>query len=255
VITGIVVALPEELSTLTSKKLTKGSCCFISNNILVIYSGTGPINASSAAEHLISQGATKLISWGCAAALSETLKSGDLMLANGVIATEENKAVPLSVNANWHQHTKELLATFLKVHSGCLAESKSIVSSSEHKKQIHINTNAVALDMESIAIAKVANQHSLPFLAIRVIADPVEMSLPLAITHALNEQGEVSLSKLLLYLAQHPTELPGLIKLGLHFKAATKTLKLIAKHLEMVTLFQEQQLNTLTFTFNPTLRI
>ena len=254
-ITGIVVALPEELSTLTSKKLTKGDSCFITKKLLVIYSGTGPINASSATEHLISQGATKLISWGCAAALSETLKPGDLMLANELIAAEESKAVPLSVNANWHQQTKELLATFVKVHSGCLVESKSIVSSSEHKKQIHINTNAVALDMESIAIAKVAHQHSLPFLAIRVIADPVEMSLPLAITHALNEQGEVLLSKLLLYLAQHPTELPGLIKLGLHFKAATKTLKLIAKHLEMVTLFQEQQLNTLTFTFNPTLRI
>ena len=240
-ITGIVVALPEELSTLTSKKLTKGSCCFISNNILVIYSGTGPINASSAAEHLISQGATKLISWGCAAALSETLKPGDLMLANELIATEESIAVPLKMKANWHLLTKELLATFVKVHSGCLAESKSIVSSSEHKKQIHINTNAIALDMESIAIAKVANQHTLPFLAIRVIADPVEMSLPLAITHALNQQGDVVLKKLLGYLALHPRELPGLIRLGLYFRSATKTLKLIARHLDAITLFHEEQ--------------
>lgn len=240
-ITGIVVALPEELRTLTSNKLIKGGSCLISNNVLVIYSGTGPINASSATEYLISQGATKIISWGCAAALSETLKSGDLMLANGVIATEENKAVPLSVNANWHQHTKDLLSTFIKVHSGCLAESKSIVSSSQLKKQIHRNTSAIALDMESIAIAKVANNHTLPFLAIRVIADPVEMNLPLAISNSLNEQGEVSLSKLLLYLANHPAELPGLIRLGLHFKAATKTLKLIAKHLDTVTLYQETQ--------------
>ena len=240
-ITGIVVALPEELSTLTSKKLTKGSCCFISNNILVIYSGTGPINASSAAEHLISQGATKLISWGCAAALSETLKPGDLMLANELISTEESIAVPLKMNANWHLHTKELLSPFVKVHSGCLAESKSIVSSSEHKKQIHINTNAIALDMESIAIAKVANQHTLPFLAIRVIADPVEMSLPLAITHSLNQQGDVVLKKLLGYLALHPRELPGLIRLGLYFRSATKTLKLIARHLDAITLFHEEQ--------------
>ncbi len=240
-ITGIVVALPEELNTLTSIKLTKGSSRFISNTVLVVYSGTGPINARSAAEHLITQGATKLISWGCAAALSESLKPGDLILANALISTEESKAIALNVCANWHQQTTKLLASVVKVTSGGLAESKGIVSSSEDKKKIHSNTNAVALDMESIAIAQVANQHALPFLAIRVIADPVEMSLPLAITHSLNQQGDVVLSKLLGYLALHPRELPGLIRLGLHFRSATKTLKLIAQHLDAITLFQEEQ--------------
>ena len=204
-ITGIVVALPEELNTLTSIKLTKGSSRFISNKVLVVYSGTGPINARSAAEHLITQGATKLISWGCAAALSESLKPGDLILANALISTEESKAITLNVCANWHQQTTKLLASVVKVTSGGLAESKGIVSSSEDKKKIHGNTNAVALDMESIAIAQVANQHALPFLAIRVIADPVEMSLPLAITHSLNQQGDVVLSKLLGYFAPSRT--------------------------------------------------
>ena len=240
-ITGIVVALPEELSTLTSTKLTKGNSRFISNNVLVIYSGTGPINASSAAERLIAQGATKLISWGCAAALSETLKPGDLILANELSSTEESKAIALNVCANWHQQTTELLTSVVKVNNGGLAESKRIVSSSEDKKKIHSNTNAVALDMESIAIAHVANKHALPFLAIRVIADPVEMSLPLAITHSLNQHGDVVLSKLLGYLALHPRELPGLIRLGLYFRSATKTLKLVAQHLDAITLFQEEQ--------------
>ncbi len=240
-ITGIVVALAEELSTLTSTKLTKGNSRFISNNVLVIYSGTGPINASSAAERLIAQGATKLISWGCAAALSETLKPGDLILANELSSTEESKAIALNVCANWHQQTTELLTSVVKVNNGGLAESKRIVSSSEDKKKIHSNTKAVALDMESIAIAHVANKHALPFLAIRVIADPVEMSLPLAITHSLNQHGDVVLSKLLGYLALHPRELPGLIRLGLYFRSATKTLKLVAQHLDAITLFQETQ--------------
>jgi len=241
VITGIVVALAEELSTLTSTKLTQGSSLFISNNVLVVYSGTGSVNASSATEQLIAQGATKLISWGCAAALSESLKPGDLILANQLISTNESKQFFLNVCANWHRQTTELLASFVKVNSGCLAESKRIVSSSEDKKKIHINTNAVALDMESIAIAQVANQHALPFLAIRVIADPVDMDLPLAITHSLNQQGDVVLRKLLCYLASHPFELPRLIRLGLYFNSAKKTLKLIAKHIDVVTLFQETQ--------------
>ena len=96
-------------------------------------------------------------------------------------------------------------------------------------------TGAVALDMESVAIAKVARQYKIPFLVIRAIVDPVDMSLPQAISYSLNDQGEVVLGKLLFFLFLHPAELPGLIKLGIYFNAAKKTLKLVAKHLDTVT--------------------
>jgi hopanoid-associated phosphorylase len=237
VITGIVVALPDELTTLTSKKIDKGGCAFIADKLLVAYSGAGSVNAQVAAELLITKGATRLISWGCAAALSATLKPGDLVLADNLMDAEGYRDAKFSVSTDWHSDTKKLLATFLVVHTGCLAESKSIVSSSKDKKQLHSITDAVALDMESIAIAKVARQHTLPFLAIRVIVDPVTMDLPLAINYSLNNQGDIVLGKLLLFLVLHPAELPGLIKLGLHFNAAKNALKSIANHLDTVTDF------------------
>lgn len=227
-ITGIVVALPEELATLTSKKISKGQCTFIADKLLVAYSGTGPINARLAAELLITKGVGRLISWGCAAALSASLKPGDLVLADKLIDAGNSE---MTVSADWHGDTKNRLATIMTVHSGALAESISIVSSSIDKKQLHSVTGAVALDMESIAIAKVASQHALPFIAIRAIVDPVIMSLPLAINYSLNNSGDIMLGKLLLFLLLHPAELPGLIKLGLHFNAAKKTLKLVARHL------------------------
>jgi len=234
VITGIVVALPEELTTLTSKKIDKGSCLFIADKLLVAYSGAGPVNAGSAAELLVAEGATRLISWGCAGALSTSLKSGDLILPDKLIDAGK---VEMFANANWLDYTKNSLANYVTVHSGSLAESISIVSSSKDKKQVHSLTGAVALDMESMAIARVARQNSLPFLVIRAIVDPVNMDLPLAISYSLNDRGEVELGKLLLFLFLHPTELPGLIKLGLNFSAAKKTLKSIAKHLDKVTNF------------------
>jgi adenosylhomocysteine nucleosidase len=234
VITGIVVALPEELTTLTSKKIAKGRCMFITDNLLVAHSGAGPVNAQSAAELLIAEGASRLISWGCAAALSESLKPGDLVLADELIDAGN---VEMAVNDDWRGYAKNRLANFAAVHGGRLAESRGIVSSSKEKKQLHSITGAVALDMESIAIARVARQHTLPFLAIRVIADPVNMNLPGAINYSLNDQGEVVLKKLIFFLFLHPAELPGLIKLGLHFNAAKKTLKSIAKRLDTVTDF------------------
>jgi hypothetical protein len=87
--------------------------------------------------------------------------------------------------------------------------------------------------MESVAIAKVAKAHALPFLAIRAIADPVTMDLPVAVSHAFNQQGDVELGKLLRFLLTHPLELKGLITLGQHFSAAKKTLSFVAKELEL----------------------
>ncbi|UOA07211.1 phosphorylase [Methylobacter sp. S3L5C] len=224
-ITGIVVALPEELATLTSKKISKGHCVFIADKLLVAYSGAGPINAHLAAELLIAKGVGRLVSWGCAAALSASLKPGDLILADKLIDAGNSE---MAVNADWHGDIKNRLAKFMVVHSGTLAESISIVSSSIDKKQLHSITGAVALDMESTAIAKVASQHVLPFISIRAIVDPVVMNLPLAINYSLNNGGDIVLGKLLLFLLLHPAELPGLIKLGLHFNAAKKSLKLAA---------------------------
>ncbi|MDD5462143.1 MAG: phosphorylase [Methylococcales bacterium] len=236
-ITGIVVALPEELTTLTAKKIAKGCCLFITDKILVANSGAGPANAQAAAELLVSKGATRLISWGCAAALSAALKPGDLILADELIDNTGYRNAKFSVSTDWHSYTSKRLSTSMAIHSGSLAESKNIISSSKDKEQLQPVTGAVALDMESIAIAKVAGLYALPFLAIRAIADPVNMDLPLAINYSLNDQGDIILGKLLTFLALHPAELPGLIKLGLHFRAAKKTLKSVARHIGTVTDF------------------
>lgn len=233
--TGIVVALPEELSTLTSKKIVKGCCVCISDSIILAYSGAGANNALTAAELLISHGATRLISWGCAAALSEKLKPGDLVLADSLIDAEGGRDAKSCISTDWHSYTNNLLSNSLKVHSGSLAESNRIVATGKDKKYLHTQTGAIALDMESIAIATVAKQNNLPFLAIRAIADPVNMDLPKAINHSLNNEGDIDLTKLLLYITLHPAQLPGLIKLGLHFHAAKNTLKLVAKQLDHVS--------------------
>lgn len=235
-ITGIVVALPEELSTLTTQKITKGHCVFLSDSVILAYSGAGANNARAAAELLITQGASQLISWGCAGALSAELKSGDLVLADNLIAADGNR---MTVHSDWHQHVKKLLLESkprFGLHCGSLLESKSLVAFSRDKQQLYQQSHALALDMESVAVAKVAHTHALPFIAIRTIADPVTMDLPKAVSYALNSQGDVEMGKLLRYLLWHPTELKGLITLGQHFNAAKKTLKSIANELEHLPL-------------------
>lgn len=233
-ITGIVVALPEEISTLTANKIDKGCSISLSENILVAYSGAGFKNAQKASQDLLEQGAERLISWGCAAALAPNLKPGDLVIANQLIDADLH---PIDIQSTWLQHTVNILKQYTVVFSGKLAESRSIVANSSDKAMIHQQSQAIALDMESIAIAKVAAKADRPFMAIRAVADPANMNLPAAITYAMNNKGVVILSKLLCFLLTHPLEIPGLIKLGLHFNSAKNKLKLIAQHLDTISDF------------------
>ena len=234
-ITGIIVALPNEISSLTDKKINKGDCVFINDNTLDACSGAGPENATNASKLLINKGAKRLISWGCATALKTNLHPGDLILPD-TLQTERQE--DLTIASQWLNDVLDHLSP-LNPFTGSLAESSLIVAESSAKKAIHKQTRAIALDMESVAVAKIAIQNKLPVLVIRCIADPVSMSLPKAVSYALNNKGDVLLPRLLWFLLTHPSELPGLIKLGLHFNAAKNKLKLVAEHLDIITGFEQ----------------
>jgi nucleoside phosphorylase len=234
--TGIIVALADEITSLTRKKINKGDCFFINDNVLVAFSGAGPKNAAKASQLLIDKGANRLISWGCAAALKAELKPGDLLIPQ-TLQTENLEK--FSISSPWLCNVLEHLSP-LNPHTDSLIESSYIVTQSSAKKKIHQQSGAIALDMESIAIAKTALQHNFPALIIRCVADPVTMNLPNAISYALNGQGDVVLTRLLWFLLIHPYELPGLIKLGLHFNVAKNKLKCIAKQLDIITGFEQK---------------
>lgn len=237
-ITGIVVALAEELSTLTAQKIDKGSCISANKHLMIAFSGAGPDNAETAAEILIKQGATRLISWGCAAGLSDWVKPGDLTLANCLVDADRNNK---NIDEAWHRHSVGILEKYsdITIRNGKIVESRDLVVSSREKKELNWASGAVALDMESAAVARVADRHKLKYLIIRAIADPVDMDLPKAVAYSLNDQGDVSLGKLLSYLIRHPNELPKLIKLGVHFHKARRTLIKVADHLEFIIAFQD----------------
>ncbi len=234
-ITGIIIALAEELSTLKTipnslwePNLPRGKFVFLTDDILLIHSGAGAENARKAAELAVSKGATQLMSWGCAAALSPDLKMGDLVLAESLISSDGQE---ISVNATWHQHAKNVLGSEITAYKGALIASEKVVSTAQEKHTIFEKTGAIALDMESGAIANVATHYAMPFLVIRAIADPASMDLPNALENALNEKGEVAITRILKSLVLNPKEIPHLIQIGQYFQIAKKTLSNVATKL------------------------
>ncbi|MGD0959914.1 MAG: phosphorylase [Methylomonas sp.] len=234
-IVGIVVALPEELATITNLKTAPGGIVEINRNILVAYAGAGPANAERAANLLCNKGVNALISWGCAAALSGHLKPGDLLIPEQVCSAQQQF---FNCDKLWLRHLQNLLAAKLAFTTGSLAESSDIVANSLDKQRIHLQTGAHALDMESATVFKIALRAGLPCLAIRAIVDPVTMDLPQAVVQSLNSEGRVELLKLLQFLLFHPYEITALLKLGVYFHAAGRTLKIVAEQLNDIINFK-----------------
>ncbi|NOR79770.1 MAG: phosphorylase [Methyloprofundus sp.] len=231
-ITGILVALPEELRTLTQSNIQQGDCVTVAKNTLVTLSGSGAKNANIATKRLIDNGANQLISWGCAGALAPHLKAGDLVIPSTILT---NNNTSFATQESWSKQVINTLEQNITCYNGKLFESDTIISLAQDKAAQYQQTGALAVDMESGALAQVAQQAGIPFIAIRSIADPANMDLPKAIAYAMTGQGVISIPKLLLYLCTHLTNLPGLINTAQHFNTANKTLKAVAVQLPKIT--------------------
>jgi nucleoside phosphorylase len=68
--------------------------------------------------------------------------------------------------------------------------------------------------MESHIAARVAAEHGLPFAVVRVVIDPADQALPAAAEVGLREDGSPNLPAVLQSVAQHPTQLPALMRLA-----------------------------------------
>ena len=77
-----------------------------------------------------------------------------------------------------HIWSQQLLQTFPDAVSGLLLGVSAPVSDPRDKRALHLNTGAIAVDMESHVVATVGAAHGLPVAAMRVITDPPSVRCP-----------------------------------------------------------------------------
>jgi len=86
--------------------------------------------------------------------------------------------------------------------------------------------------MESAAVAAVAQEARVPFVAVRVVADSADIPLPNSVLNACDEFGRLNFLKLIWGVAERPKELFPLIRLARDYRAAQRTLTLVARLIE-----------------------
>lgn len=221
---GVVAALPAEGRCLTKQKLRPGSDVSLAGALRLQLSGIGPEHARRAAENLLSTGAQALISWGVAGGLAPHLEAGVLLLPQRVQYLEGEE---YWVDPHWRQCLLDRLEDKLTLSSAPLHHTETVLSSPEEKARLYRHSGCVAVDMESVAVGKVANQAGVPFLVIRAIADPAQIALPATALSALNTQGRLQPLALLASLLSRPEDVLGLWQLAKHFRAARATLQTV----------------------------
>jgi adenosylhomocysteine nucleosidase len=224
-VAGIVCALAAEARALKPTARAGAPYAALADGSLLIVSGMGGVAAAAGARVLIAAGATALASFGLAGGLDASLPPGAICLPSEIVGPD---GVGLATSGHWRARVEAVLSARYAVARGKLLSTDRAIASVEEKAALHRSTAAVAVDMESLAIAQVANAHGLPFIAIRVIVDSAADQLPRAVAAAADQSGQLNIWRLLGALARTPADLAPLMRLGSRYRAATRSLSAVA---------------------------
>jgi len=225
---GIVTALASEASALGSRRLRVRTALALDSGDTLWLSGMGPHAAREGALALIEAGATALLSFGVAGALAPGLRSGTLLCPHCVLDEHGRDFQP---DAVWRTSLLRRLADAgtAPVAEGSLLSVSTPLLSAADKSAMRERHQALAVDMESAAIAAVGREHGLPFLALRAIVDERDDLIPGDLHDGIDAWGRPHALRLTAALLRRPHLLAALLKLAMRMGKATRALRRAAR--------------------------
>jgi adenosylhomocysteine nucleosidase len=169
----------------------------------VAIGGGTQAGARAAAQSLLSQGATALLSFGLAGGLAPSLPAGAIIIPSAVVTETGRYTSDLRLAAALGGPTRHLL----------LAAAHPIASPQD-KQHLHAATGCAAVDIESGAVAEAATAAGIPFAALRAICDPAERMLPAAALIALDARGVIGLRRIAVSVLRDMRQIPTLLGLA-----------------------------------------
>src|SRR5215472_4283001 len=158
-----------------------------------------------------------IISFGVAGGLAPQLRPGTYVIGSAILSGSNL----MRTNRKW---SRQLLQTFPDAVSGMILGVTAPVSDPGDKRVLHVNTGAIAVDMESHVVATVGAAHGLPVAAMRVITDPAERALPASAVAAMRPNGTTNIGAMIRGVLMRPGEIPALFQTVFDALAARATL-------------------------------
>ena len=198
----------------------------MSDGTLLAVSGIGCTAASRGAHALLDAGATALASWGMAGGLDPALAAGAIFLPSQIVGLD---GISVMTARHWRERLAGAVSAHRPVAGGKLLTSPRAIASVADKAALFAQTGAVAVDMESLAVAQAAQARELPFIAVRVIIDRACDALPAAVAAAADHAGHLRLWRLIGALTRSPAQLAPLIRLVRRYRSASRSLAALAR--------------------------
>ncbi len=189
-------------------------------------SGIGVARARAAALAALDGGARRLLVWGSAGGLVSGLSPGTLVVPRVVFdATGERfEAAPA-----WHAALLACAPTGIPLSGDALVTAARPLADRGEKAAFAERSGAVAVDMETAAVAAVAAVRCAPFAVVRAIADPLEFALPGVVTAAVSER--FLAVEVPLRLLGRPRDISAVRRLAGFTRAAKRSLVAYARNL------------------------
>lgn len=214
---AIMGAMPEEIEPIIGKLDNVQTIVYGDNKyyegmyhgkeVVVAYSKIGKVFATLTATTLIEKfGCDLLLFSGVAGAISDTLKIGDLIVANGLCqhdlditafghpfgyVPEGNVCIPTDA---WLRDIAKKVAEGkgLTLREGIIATGDQFVANVERKEWIAATFKADALEMEGASVAVVCNALHVPFFVLRAISDSADMDASFNFDEFLESSAKIS---------------------------------------------------------------
>jgi adenosylhomocysteine nucleosidase len=190
-------------------------------------SGPGAARASAAARAALASGATALVSWGLAGGLTPELEPGTVLLPRELITQGGGS---FRSDRVWHAKLTAELAGQFAFDDRSLLGATETLATPQRKAQAARASGAVAVDMESAAIAEVAERADARFVALRVIVDGHSDLLPPGAERWIDERGNRRMTAAI-DAALTPTHWPALWVLAQRYRVARRVLDQLASRL------------------------
>ena len=232
---GMVVALASEARALLGLgrrqwvNQQKARCLRPADDsrLIIACAGVGVTNALAAAHRLVAQGVSALASSGLAGGLDPHLGPGHIVIATRLLHMDGDK-----IEGPWNADPtgvalahNRLTAEGFPVRCGTMLTASQEILTRDRKQSLFGRTQGLAVDMESAAVARVAQEVSVPFFCLRVICDPAQQSIPHQLSRCLDTCGKIRLPSVLLNLARRPSLAIDIFRLSRNFGSAMPVLR------------------------------
>ncbi len=213
---GIVCALHLEVGPLLEKLhstrtqagngLKFHDCSLGEVRIVVVEGGTGHKRATQATNALIDAFEPAwIISMGLSGALIPEMKVGHIVVGDSLIYENGNSEISLRLEMSDDiEHG---------LHVGKLCTADRIIRTCEEKRELHAKTGAIAVDMESLAVAKICKSRDTGFMVIRAISDDLSEDLLPEVLAIFGPKGTIRAGALVGSIFKRPSSIKDLWKI------------------------------------------